>query len=86
MAKETYSYGKRDRRIWQQRPTCVVEATYVYGKRGLRIWQKIVESTNGNVDGLGNIACVKLLVGVNKTPIPFPNSLPENSANLACAE
>jgi len=86
MAKEAYVYGKRDLFIWQKRPIHMAKETYSYGKRGLRIWKKIVESTNGNVAGLGNISCVKLLVGVNKTPIPFPNSLPENSANLACAE
>jgi hypothetical protein len=40
MAKETYSYGKRDLFIWQKRPMYMAKETYVYGKRDLFIWQK----------------------------------------------
>ncbi len=40
MAKETYSYGKRDLFIWQQRPIHMAKETYSYGKRDLFIWQK----------------------------------------------
>ena len=49
MAKETYSYGKRE--LWQNRPTdtdlpkCqkrpipMAEETYIYGKTDLFLWQ-----------------------------------------------
>jgi len=40
MAKETYSYGKRDLLTWQKRPTHMAKETYSYGKRDLLIWQK----------------------------------------------
>jgi hypothetical protein len=40
MAKETYSYGKRDLHIWQKRPTHMAKETYSYGKRDLLIRQK----------------------------------------------
>ena len=35
MAKETYSYGKRDLFIWQKRPIHMAKETYSYGKRDL---------------------------------------------------
>ena len=40
VAKETYSYGKRDLFIWQKRPIHMAKETYSYGKRDLFIWQK----------------------------------------------
>ena len=40
MAKETYSYGKRDLFIWQKRPIHMAKEAYLYGKRDLFIWQK----------------------------------------------
>ena len=40
MAKETYSYGKRDLFIWQKRPIYMAKETYSYDKRDLFIWQK----------------------------------------------
>ena len=33
MAKETYSYGKRDLFIWLKRPTHMAKETYSYGKK-----------------------------------------------------
>jgi hypothetical protein len=47
MAKETYSYGKRDLLTWQKGPTHMAKETYhmaketySYGKRDLLTWQK----------------------------------------------
>jgi len=34
MAKETYSYGKRDLFIWQKRPIHMAKETYANGKPG----------------------------------------------------
>jgi len=33
MAKETYSYGKRDLFIWQKRPIHMAKEAYSYGKK-----------------------------------------------------
>jgi len=40
MAKETYSYYKRDLLIWQKRPTHMAKETYSYGKQDPLMWQK----------------------------------------------
>jgi len=40
VAKETYSYGKRDLKRPNNTSKPVAKKTYVYGKRDLLIWQK----------------------------------------------